>query len=102
MSDSYTLPDMCLKFFVAGEREEAERLLEQVEEPQLLQDEEKGGTLLHWGARWGWHETIKKLIEYYHLNVMARSFDDSVPLHHACFGGCHKTIQYLIYRTVQM
>ena len=96
MSDSYTLPDMCLKSFVAGEREEAERLLEQVEEPQLLKDEEKGGTLLHWAARWGWYETVKELIKHYHLNVVARSFDGSVPLIHACFNGCLKTIQYLI------
>ena len=46
MSDSFTLPDMCLKSYVAGEREE-----ELVEEPQLLKDEEEDGTLLHWAAR---------------------------------------------------
>ena len=96
MSDSYTLPDMCLKSFVAGEREEAERLLEQVEKPQLLKDEKKGGTLLHWAARWGWYETVKKLIQHYTFDPLVRSNNGSVPLLYACFGGCLKTIQYLI------
>ena len=94
MSDSSILT--CLKSFVAGEREEAERLLEQVEEPQLLKDEEKGGTLLHWAARWGWYETVNKLIEHYTFDPMVRSNNGSVPLLYACFGGCLKTIQYLI------
>ena len=96
MSDSYTLPDMCLKSFVAGEREQTERLLEQVEEPKLLQDEEKGGTLLHWASRWGWYETVKELVEHYHFDPLVRSNNGSVPLLNACFGGCLKTIQYLI------
>ena len=96
MSDSNTLPDMCLKSFVAGEREEAERLLEQVEEPQLLKDKEKGGTILHWAARWGWYETVKKLVENYNFDSLVRSNNGSVPLLYACFGGCLKTIQYLI------
>ena len=96
MSDSYTLSDMCLKRFVAGEREEAERLLEQVDEPQLLKDEKEGGTILHWAARWGWYETVEKLIEHYHLYPLVRSNNGSVPLLYACFGGCLKTIQFLI------
>ena len=96
MSDSYTLTDMCLKSFVAGEREEAERLLEQVEEPQLLKDVKNGRTLLHWAARWGWYETVKKLLEHYTFDPMVRSSNGSVPLLCACFGGCLKTIQYLI------
>ena len=96
MSDNYTLPNMCLKSFVAGERKEAERLLEQVEELQILKDEENGGTLLHWAARWGWYETVKKLVEHYHFDPLVRSNSGSVPLMYACFGGCLKTIQYLI------
>ena len=96
MSDSYNIPDMCLKSFVAGEREKAESLLEQVEEPKLLKDEKKGGTLLHWAARWGWYETVKKLVEHYTFDPMVRSNNGSVPLLFACLGGCLKTIQYLI------
>ena len=96
MSDGYTLPDMCLKSFVAGEREEAERLLEQVEEPQIMKDEEEGGTLLHWAARRGWYETVKKLVEHYTFDPLVRSNNGSVPLLYASFCGCLKTVQYLI------
>ena len=87
---------MCLKSFIAGEREEAEILLEQVDEPQILKDEKKGGTLLHWAACWGWYETVKKLVEHYHFDPLVRSNNGSAPLLYACFGGCLKTIQYLI------
>ena len=87
---------MCLKSYVAGEREEAERLLEQVKEPQQLKDEEENGTLLHWAARWGWYETVKKLVEHYHFDPLVKSNNGSAPLLYACFGGSFKTTQYLI------
>ena len=96
MSDSYTLPNMCLKSFVSGEREEAERLLERVEEPQLLKDVKDGRTLLHWAARWGWYETVKKLVEHFHFDPKVRLLNGSVPLLQAYLSGCLKIIQYLI------
>ena len=96
MSDSYTLPNMCLKSFVSGEREEAERLLERVEKPQLLKDVKDGRTLLHWAARWGWYETVKKLVEHFHFDPKVRLLNGSVPLLQAYLSGCLKIIQYLI------
>ena len=54
MSDNFISSDICLKSFVNGERREAERLLEQVEELNALKDEKNGRTLLHWAAHWGW------------------------------------------------
>ena len=85
MSDSFVSSEQCLKHFVAGEKEQAEWLLPQVEEPQLLRDEEYGRTLLHWASRWGWLDTMVTLIEHYSFDPMSRSNNGSVPLHLACF-----------------
>ena len=85
MSDSFVSSEQCLKNFIAGEKEKAEWLLPQVEEPQLLRDEEYGRTLLHWASRWGWLDTMVTLIEHYSCDPMSRSNTGSVPLHLACF-----------------
>ena len=100
MSDNFISSDICLKSFVDGERREAERLLEQIEEPNALKpkDEENGRTLLHWAAHWGWQETVEKLVEHYHFDPMVRSNDGRVPLHNACFSGCLEVVQYLIVK----
>ena len=88
MSDNFISSDICLKSFVDGERREAERLLEQVEEPNALKDEDNGRTLLHWAAHWRWQGTVEKLVEHYHCDLMVRSNNGRVPLHDACFSRC--------------
>ncbi len=98
-NDLMSVTEQCWKCFREGDnKEEAERILEQVKEPQSMRDVDKyhNRTLLHWAALWGWLCIVIKLVQHYLCDPKCTANDGATPLHNACFNGNLDVVQYLI------
>ncbi len=97
--DLMSVTEQCWKYFREGDnKEEAERILEQVKEPQSMRDEDKynNRTLLHWAALWGWLCIVIKLVQQYLCDPMCTNKYGGTPLHSACYNANLDVVQYLI------
>ena len=87
------LGELCSCAFRYGRKEDARKLLAQVQQPHPH--------CVHWAARNGWHDLCQQLVENYNLSpsdeadilghgVMFR------PLHRACIEGSVEVVKYLL------
>ena len=88
------LRELCLRAFNDGHKEDAQRLLAQVQQPHPQ--------CVHWAAEHGWHDLCRQLVESYRLSpsdeadifgghgIMYR------PLHLACIAGSVEVVKYLL------
>ncbi len=97
MSDTIASIDHdCLRAFADGNREDAQRLLKQVQQPKLLKDEKDGAGLVQWAANRGWLDVVKVLIEEYYFDPMCEDKQGKTLLHYACQGSHLNLVKYLI------
>ncbi len=73
--DDMSVTEQCWKCFREGDnKEEAERILDQVKEPQSMRDEDKyeNRALKYtgWAALWGWLSIVIKLVQQYLCDPM--------------------------------
>ena len=84
---------LCRRAFRDGHKEDALRLLAQVQQPDPR--------CVHWAARHGWEDLCRKLVENYNLSPSneADIFGDGFmcrPLHRACRFGRVEVVKYLL------
>ena len=85
----------CLRAFINAERNRTHELLQLVQQPQNLKDDDNR-SLLHWAAIHGWHDICQILIEKYHLNATAKTISGYTPLHIACLFGREQVVKHLL------
>ena len=96
MSESTVKAQQCLRAFVDGNCDESLSLIDQVEEPHKLKDDNYGATLLHWAAARGWLYVVQQLLDKYKFHPMCKDKNGYTPVHDASCAGHLDIIQYLI------
>ena len=90
------LSKQCRRAFYDGRKEDALRLLAEVEQPHP--------DLIHYSAEWGWLDVCRQLVENYNLNPSNRAtihfggmfMKFPRPLHVACAHGRVEVVKYLL------
>ena len=84
----------CLNAFFKGRKEEGLKLLNQLEDPGGVINEE-GFTLLHTAAYHGWLDVVIKLVAEYNCDVNSKTEKNKTPVFFACRQGHLDVVKYL-------
>ena len=84
----------CYDAFNHGRREEALRLLKQIEDPRTVKSK-KNFTLLHCAAYHGWLDVVKQLINDHEFDPDCKDDDGNTPISKARSNGKRTVVDYL-------
>ena len=90
----FYLEKKCYDAFEKGRREEASRLLKQVEDPSTVMSNHNF-TLLHCAASHGWLAVVKELINVHKCDPDCKDDDGTTPLSNARSNGKQSVVDYL-------
>ena len=85
----------CLDAFKYGKKEDAVRLLPQIQQPAKARDYWKS-SLLHHAARHGWLDVVIELATKYKCDVNSKDENGYTPLHYAARNDQLEVMKYLI------
>ena len=89
-----SLEKKCYDAFEKGRREEASRLLKQVEDPSTVMSNHNF-TILHCAAYNGWLAVVKELINVHKCDPDCKDDDGTTPLSNARSNGKQSVVDYL-------
>ena len=86
----------CLDAFEKGNKEDAVRLLPQIQRPAKVKGGDENAYLLHYAARHGWLDVVIELATKYKCDVNCKNLIGSTPLHNAATYDQLEVMKYLI------
>ena len=84
----------CYNAFNYGRRDEALKLLKQIEDPHTVKSNDNF-TILHCAAHWGWLDVVKELINDHQFDPDCKDDDGNTPLSRARSNGKESVVDYL-------
>ena len=86
----------CLEAFEKGNKEDAVRLLPQIQQPAKVRDADWKYSLLHYAARHGWLDVVIELATKYKCDLNCKDMFGRTPLHYAAMNDQLEVMKYLI------